>query len=102
MTEVVLFVKGSFDIGFEINGKKIYAKRFHNSSSSASNCGAIIGGYGVSFKKRARYIYKTASRCSGYFIRKKNWHEVMDKNDFIRDSFYQQVERDFIRITAYV
>ena len=99
MTEVVLFVKGTFDIGFEINGKKFYVKRFQNSATSAQNTGAMIGAYGVSFNKRSRYIYKTSSRSTGFFVRKSNWCCVMDKNDRIRDSLYQQIEDNFFRIS---
>jgi hypothetical protein len=70
VSEVVLFVRGKFDIGFEVNGKRRFVKRFTNSSTSASNAGAMIGAHGVSFHKRSRFIYKTASRCEGFFMRK--------------------------------
>tara|TARA_B110000285_G_C15110831_1_gene611009 strand:- start:487 stop:900 length:414 start_codon:yes stop_codon:yes gene_type:complete len=89
ITEVVLYVKGKFDIGFELNNERYFVKRFQNSASSVSNTGAMIGAHGVAFNKRSRFVYKTASRCSGFFIRKRNWCEVMDKNDIVRDSLYQ-------------
>lgn len=83
ISEVVLFVRGKFDIGFEVNGKRFFVKRFTNSSSSVHNAGAMIGAHGASFNKRSRFIYKTATRCDGFFIRKRMWNEVMDNHSFV-------------------
>jgi hypothetical protein len=41
-----------------------------------------IGDYGVTFNKRAIFIYKTKTACEGYFVRKKNWNSVIDNPDF--------------------
>ena len=83
VNEVVMFVRGSFDIGFEVNGKKIFVKRFTNSSKSVNNSAAMIGAYGVSFNKTSKFVYKTATRCEGFFIRKRYWHKVMRDNSFV-------------------
>jgi hypothetical protein len=100
VSEVILFVRGSFDIGFEINGKKIFVKRFTNSSKSVNNSGAMIGAHGVSFGKTSRFVYKTATRCEGFFVRKKYWTEVMQKHNFVSQSLYQQIDDNFARISG--
>ena len=40
----------------------------------------MIGAYGVTFDKRSEFIYKTATVCKGYFIRKKAWKEILQNN----------------------
>lgn len=83
VSEVVLFVRGKFDIGFEVNGKRRFVKRFTNSSTSVNNAGAMIGAHGVSFNKRSRFVYQTASRCDGFFVRKSSWVEVMERHSYV-------------------
>jgi hypothetical protein len=37
-----------------------------------------IGAYGVTFKVRSHYIWRTAQDCEGYIIRKENWINLME------------------------
>ena len=83
VNEVIMFVRGSFDIGFEVNGKKLFVKRFTNSSKSVNNSAAMIGAYGVSFNCTSKFVFKTAKRCEGFFIRKIYWLKVMQDNSFV-------------------
>ncbi len=41
-----------------------------------------IGAYGVTFNKRAIFIYKTKTACEGYFVRKKNWNSIINNSEF--------------------
>lgn len=46
----------------------------------------MIGAYGVTFSKRSLFIYKTVAyknytMCEGYFIRKKEWLEIINNED---------------------
>jgi hypothetical protein len=73
VTEVVMFMNGKFDLGFEINEKKVFVLRYTNSSRKMKQSGAVIGDYGCSFNKSSRFIYRCASFCDGFYIRKKYW-----------------------------
>mmetsp|Transcript_24293 Transcript_24293/g.37503 ORF Transcript_24293/g.37503 Transcript_24293/m.37503 type:complete len:165 (+) Transcript_24293:1639-2133(+) len=71
--EVIFFMKGSFDIGYSINMQAKFKLRFKMQN--------VIGAYGVTFYKRALFIYRTSSFCEGYFIRKANWLAIMNNTD---------------------
>lgn len=78
ITEVIFFVNGQFDIGFEVNGQVTYVLRYQNSTLyNVKSYGEAIGEYGCTFNKNSRFIYKTTFLCSGYFIRKKYWNDMM-------------------------
>ena len=91
VTEVVFFINGSFDIGFEMNEKKCYALRYINSGHNMKNHGAIIGDYGCSFNKPSRFIYKTCSHCEGFYIRKKHWVLLMQQHSFISKNLFKKI-----------
>lgn len=64
-SEVTFFMRGSYVIGYSINNKYEYLlEKYRNN---------VIGAYGVTFNKRALFIYKTYTICQGYFIRKSQW-----------------------------
>jgi hypothetical protein len=84
--EVVMFMNGKVDLGFEINEKRHYVLRYVNSSRKMKQSGAIIGDYGCTFNKSSRFIYRCASFCDGFYIRKKNWVAVMGKHTFVSKS----------------
>ena len=81
-----MFLDGKFDIGYELNGKKFYVIRCANSSKGVHNAGALIGAHGCSYNNNSRFIYKTASYCEGFFIRKKNWVNVMEFHSYVCQS----------------
>ena len=35
----------------------------------------------MTFNKRALFIYKTYTECEGFFIRKKNWLDIINDED---------------------
>jgi len=69
------FTKGRFSVGFNVN----LETRFPLSYKYYR----IIGVYGVTFFKRSQYIYKTKTNTEGFFIRRKNWKNIIDpeRND---------------------
>ena len=71
--EVCFYNQGQCDIGFEINRRQYYELRLRTA--------IIIGAYNVAFKRRSKFIYKTSTMCSGYSIRKSNWHGIMSDPD---------------------
>lgn len=68
--EVNFIQKGEIQIGFEINKVEIYPLKYINK--------CVIGGYGITFKQRSNFIYKAATRCEGFFIRRENWHNILE------------------------
>jgi hypothetical protein len=85
--EVIMFMNGKFDLGFELNGKKSYVIRYSNTSSTVQNAGALIGDHSCTFNKQSRFIYKTVSPCDGFFIRKKSWMDVLTTHSYVARSF---------------
>jgi len=67
---VIFFIKGIVDLGFMINRKETYCLRLHKDS--------LLGAYNLCTNKRTKFIYKSVSHCSGYFIRRSNWKSIMD------------------------
>ena len=62
VNEVIFFMSGAVDIGFEINRKQAYVLRIDNNM--------LIGAYNVAYNKRSKFIYKTYKDCSGFSIRR--------------------------------
>ena len=103
ISEIIFFENGTFDVGFEVNGEQFFILRYKNSSSEDTYCternleyisisyGEPIGQYGATFSKQSRFIYKTSSECNGYFIRKKEWKEVMDRNTYVSNSLRDRI-----------
>ena len=83
--EVIMFTKGSFKVGFNINDKQYFHLKYHNSADPQElrmdkqtkkvplNAGQSIGYYEVSFSKASDFVYKICSHCEGFFIRQRNW-----------------------------
>jgi hypothetical protein len=44
----------------------------------AASFGEPIGHYGCVFNKPSRFLYKSVTATDGYFIRKRNWNEIID------------------------
>lgn len=40
-----------------------------------------IGGYGLTFGEKCKYIYRAHTNCSAYFIRKNNWLRYLNHED---------------------
>ena len=79
--EVIMFTKGSFKVGFEINGDQYFHLKYHNGMNPLPlkadkrtgevplNAGQTIGYYEVSFEKSSEFLYKIVTACEGFFIR---------------------------------
>jgi len=74
--EVIFFTKGRYSIGYSLNGQEQVVQTF-----TCNTAGNAIGAYGVTFHKRAVIIYTTVGICRGHFVRKKNWHSMLDDLD---------------------
>ena len=68
VNEVVFFDFGVYVVGFEINRIKKYVKKFKQAN--------VINAYACTYNERSEWVYKTASTCTGFFIRKKNWKSM--------------------------
>lgn len=88
MTEVYFFMKGIFEIGFNINLETCYSLRYKNYS--------VVGAYACTFFKRSNYIYKTSTMCHGYFIRRKTWCNILNDGDIhVVKEFKDQIVREY-------
>ena len=56
----------------------------------------IIGAFGVTFNQRAAFIYLAASEIKGYFVRKANWHHLLNQFDEIAYRIKQNVLVEYI------
>jgi len=88
--EILFFLKGQVDIGFQINRKKYYSLRRNNH--------IIIGDLECTFDYDSEFIYRAFATCEGYSIRKEVWRDIMQlfpdismqlKNRIIKAYFYQ-------------
>ena len=52
-----------------------------------------IGAYGVTFHKRAMIRYKTIAESKGHFVRKSNWHKMLDNLDPI---LQKDIKKNFL------
>jgi hypothetical protein len=74
VNEIIFFVKGTVDIGFEINHKKHYVLRLCKNIA--------VGAYNMSMGRRTKFIYLAKTYCSGYSIRRSNWIKIIQEDDF--------------------
>ena len=89
MNEVIFFMTGAIDIGFEINRTQNYCLRIDNN--------ILIGGYNVAYNKRTKFIYKTYKTCNGFSIRRLDWKRFMymPENKTIAGLLRQQIKKDY-------
>ena len=71
--ECLMFISGHFKCGYCLNRKQIWVIPYKKPT--------VIGLYGLTFHKRAKFIYKTINVCKGVFIRKKAWKEILELCD---------------------
>jgi len=60
--EISFINQGEVVIGYEINKQRRYCIQFNNK--------CVIGAYGITFNKRAAFIYTALTSIEGFFIRK--------------------------------
>ena len=63
--EIYFFEKGSIDLGYQVDGKKLFKLRFREFN--------VVGSFYATFDRKAMFITKSYTYCTGYFIRKLNW-----------------------------
>ena len=103
VTELFFFLQGQFEIGFDVNGKRFYSLRYKNSVIDLNeaglqfNAGEVIGDYGCTMNKTSRFIYKTVTKCDGFFIRKCHWTQVLKNNSFIARALTTQIVQKYHR-----
>lgn len=78
VNEVIFFDKGTYEVGFEINKKRYFVIRYKNDKNLKAN---IIGAYEATFNKRSNFVYRTATKCQGYFIRRSKWKSITDSDE---------------------
>jgi len=54
-----------------------------------------IGAYGVTFNKRSLLVFRTASVCTGYSIRRTNWKQVINDHPEISSLLKEQVKLEY-------
>lgn len=65
----ILFVEhGTYDIGYEINKKVFYRRRF--------GPGTTIGGFQVCYRRRFAFVYKAQASVSGLAVRKETFMTI--------------------------
>jgi hypothetical protein len=85
---IYYFMKGTYEIGFTVNLENKYVLRYKNYS--------VVGIYSVTFFKRSPFLYRTATPCSGYFIRRQMWRDIMDNNDnHLCTEFKDQIAKEY-------
>ena len=74
VNEVIFVSRGNVDIGYEINKQKKYVVRLSDN--------IVIGAYNCAYNVRTLFVYKCYTECHGYSIRKENWADIMNKDEF--------------------
>lgn len=82
-TEVIFYLKGCIDVGFNVNNTYYFVLRKNKSQ--------VVADHGCTFNHKSAFIYKTHTVCEGYFIRKQNWHEIMESCAEITDQLKQRI-----------
>ena len=81
-------MSGFYVIGYSINNRYCYLPELYHKN--------VIGAFGVTNHKRALFIYKTVTVCEGFFIRKKNWNEILDSDPEIVKSLKKNIFLEFL------
>lgn len=76
-------------MGYEIDNKRTFKLRFKNWN--------VIGAHYVTFNKKAMFIAKTSSFCTGYLIRKGPWQKILKNSPDIAKQLKYKILRDFNR-----
>lgn len=122
---VYFFTTGSFKVGFEIMGRRFYPLMFSNqvcgtedhhpdnicskednNSDTAQkkinmNNGEPVGYFYLNKKCRAKFNYKTKTRCVGYFIRRQNWRKLLEfESQEIRESFIFHTKARYFKMES--
>ena len=86
--EISFIDRGKVVIGYEINKQRRYCIQFRDK--------CVIGAYGITFNKRAAFIYTALTQVSGFFIRKFKWLEILDISPEIAFVIKKNVLMDYL------
>ena len=86
---IFFIVKGSVDVGFEVNRKPKYVVRLRK--------GGTFGIYNVTYEKKTMFNYRVKHEFHGFTIRKMNWKILMLNPNFADITAYvkKQVRNSF-------
>ena len=96
--EVLFIDKGTYDVGYEINKKAFYRKRF-----GPSTC---IGGFQACYLKRFSFVYKSYQNLKGLAVRKEKFVTILNQFHNIQiqiklkfwDHFSQQIFQPLMKM----
>ena len=87
---VIFFESGRYNVGYSVNRKEEYKLSYEGVN--------IIGAYAVTFDKRALFIYKTVTQCTGYFIRKINWKNIFAADhEEITEKLKKNLKKEYVQ-----
>jgi len=86
--EISFINNGEVVIGYEINKQRRYCIHFKNK--------CVIGAYGITFNKRAAFIYTALTTVEGFFIRKNNWLDLLSISPEIAFVIKKNVLMDYL------
>tara|TARA_B110000285_G_C15064828_1_gene584495 strand:+ start:981 stop:1208 length:228 start_codon:yes stop_codon:yes gene_type:complete len=67
----VLFVEcGTYDVGYEINKKVFYRRRFGPATA--------IGGFQICYRRRFAFVYKAKTNMTGLAVRKEKLMKITE------------------------
>jgi len=89
VAELLFMIKGTIDIGFEVNKQSKFCLRFTKE--------VVIGAYNVCNSLRTLFVYKCKTNCSGYFIRKDAWLSILECDPEISDYIRNNVKEYYIK-----
>lgn len=87
VSEITFVTKGHCVIGFDFNKEKKYCHKYTDN--------IIIGAFNVTFQQRASFLYTCTSNIYGYFIRKKNWLEMLDEFDTLAQCIKRNILSEY-------
>lgn len=90
LLEVIIITRGQTNIGFRVNTDRRMALKYDQD---------IIGDYFITFNKRSIWVYQTHTSCSGYFIRKQAWFEIINNDDHkdVREALEPKLTAKFLK-----
>jgi hypothetical protein len=90
VSQIDFFLEGNIDLGYEMDKKKVFKLRFKKFN--------VIGSIYATFDRKALFICKAASICTGFMIRKGHWLRILQNYPDISKPLKYKIIKDFQRI----
>ena len=68
-----MFDRGFIDIGYYIKKRLFFKIRIKERIA--------LGAFQVTFNRNCTFVYKSATICEGYSIRRPKWHQILNASD---------------------